>query len=152
MCIRDRYIVEVFEPKVKENTEYIGFTGKWWRKYISKTLYKKIQEYIKKHPNRELVFVRKARKSHVYYWLNGFRSYLKKAYEKIGIREEYFFKRPIHALRHTGAHRLLKLTNYNYSLVAEIGGWTDEKTLKDCYGKIPSEIIIDIVKKIECLS
>ena len=74
---------------------------------------------------------------------------MKEVYRKIGIREKYFYHRPIHALRHIGAHRLLRKTNYNYPLVAELGGWTDEKTLKDCCGKILNEIIIAIVKRID---
>lgn len=145
----DLYIIEVFEPKIKENDEYLGYTGKWWRKYVTKSLYERIQEYRRKNADRTLIFVKKDKQTYVYYWLRGFNRYLKKVYKDVDIKEEYFYKRPIHALRHIGAHRLLQLTNYNYSLVAEIGGWTDEKTLKDCYGKIPNELITKIIRNLE---
>ena len=45
---------------------------------------------------------RKDTKTHVLYWLSSsrhpkdtFRAYLKKVYEEIGIRERYFYKRPV---------------------------------------------------------
>ena len=35
----DLHVLEVFEPKVKEGDKYLGRVGKWWRKYIPKSLY-----------------------------------------------------------------------------------------------------------------
>jgi integrase len=111
---------------------------------------------MEEHPNRTLMFAEKDAKTHVLYWLNlnkhskdSFRAYLKKVYETIGIRERYFYKRPVHALRHIGAHRLLELTNYNYDIVAKLGGWTDTKTLKDCYGEMPDSLIMNVVRQLE---
>jgi len=142
------YVLEVFEPKIKEGDEYLGYVGKWWKKYISKSLYAKIQEWIKQHPQRICLFLDKPTKSQAKIYCNGFGKYLKEVYEKLEIKEEYFYKKPIHALRHVGAHRLLRLTDYNYEIVAKLGGWTDAKTLRDCYGEIPEEFVLKIVSRL----
>jgi len=80
------------------------------------------------------------------------RACLKRIYREIGLRDRYFYSHPLHCLRHVGAHRLLKKTKYNYGIVAKLGGWKDEKTLKDCYGEIPDEVILSVVKSLEGVS
>lgn len=57
----------------------------------------------------------------------------------------YFFDKPIHALRHIGAHYWLKKKKYNHSLVAVIGGWHTVDELKRSYGEIPPEIVIEMI-------
>ena len=150
------HILEVFEPKIKANQHHLGYVGKWWRKYITRGLYERIQDFIQEHPKRTLLFAEKPTKTYVLYWLGSglyyhksFRAYLKKVYRKAGIREEFFYSHSVHSLRHVGAHRLLRKTNYNYSLVARLGGWTDEKTLKDCYGRMPDELILNVLRSLE---
>lgn len=55
-------------------------------------------------------------------------------YKMIGLTHEYFFMRPLYALRHCGAHLWLRRTNYNYNAVASMG-WEDINTLRQFYGK-----------------
>lgn len=66
---------------------------------------------------------------------------LRRAYAAVGATNEYFSKKPIHALRHCGAQRLLEKTNFNRAVVAELGGWEAEKTLEDHYGGVPEDIV-----------
>lgn len=66
---------------------------------------------------------------------------LKAAYRDAEITGEYFFIHPIHALRHSGAQRLLEKTQFNRAVVAELGGWEAEKTLEDHYGGVPVDIV-----------
>jgi len=147
--VENLYIIKVFEPKVKANDEHLGKVGKYWTKYISKGLYERIQEYIKEHPKRALLFVDEYGIKAVNEWLNGFRKYMKEVYRKIGITEQYFYSHPIHALRHAGAIRLLELTDWNYELVARLGGWTNAQTLRDCYGAMPEEVVLRVVSRLE---
>ncbi len=49
-------------------------------------------------------------------------------------------------LRHLGAHYWLAKTNYNYGIIAEIGGWHTIDELKKSYGQIPPEKILEIIK------
>jgi len=65
---------------------------------------------------------------------------LKEAYRYAGVVEEYAYKKPIHFLRHTGAHLWLMRTNYDYGLVAELG-WEDINTLRQVYGGMPKEVL-----------
>ena len=51
-----------------------------------------------------------------------------------------------HALRHLGAHYWLSKTNYNYGIIAEVGGWHTIDELKKSYGQIPPEKILEIIK------
>ena len=127
----------------------MGKVGKYWTKYISKSLYQRIQEFIKQHPKRTLLFVDDAKIGLVDDWLNEFRAYMKKVYEQIDITEPYFYSHPIHSLRHSGAIRLLELTDWNYELVAKLGGWTTPQTLRDCYGAMPQDVLMRVVSKLE---
>ena len=46
---------------------------------------------------------------------------------------------PLHIWRHTFAQDCLRATNYNYELVASIGGWKSTKILKENYGEMGIE-------------
>lgn len=48
---------------------------------------------------------------------------------------------PLHFWRHMFAQHMLRATNWNYAAVAQLGGWTDKKTLEDNYGKPPAEVV-----------
>lgn len=50
-------------------------------------------------------------------------------------------REPFHFWRHMFAQHMLRATEWNYVLVAELGGWSDIKTLKDCYGSPPTEML-----------
>lgn len=93
--------------------------------------------------------------------MNGFQPqdiypFLKAAYTAVGVHAmdperpeyDYFQEHPIHCLRHSGAMRLLRHTNYNRAVVAELGGWEAEKTLEDHYGGVPVDVIRAVVGSI----
>ncbi len=63
-------------------------------------------------------------------------------YREAGIREEYFYIKQVHALRHVGAHYWLNRTKYNHAIVSRIGGWKSVQTLIDCYGQPDEDYII----------
>jgi len=48
-------------------------------------------------------------------------------------------------LRHIDAHCWLAKTNYNYGVIAEVGGWHTIDELKKSYGQIPPEKILEII-------
>ena len=73
---------------------------------------------------------------------------LKTVYRRLGISEPYFFAHATHVLRHIGAHHWLGLTNYNYALVAKIGGWDDVNTLIKCYGEMPASVVVAELHKV----
>ena len=50
----------------------------------------------------------------------------------------YFIKKPVHALRHAGAQRLLLATDWNISYVSK-RGWKKAQELSDSYGDMPIE-------------
>lgn len=70
---------------------------------------------------------------------------------KPSIRENpdtgYPMRKPFHTLRHFGAHFWLRKTNYNYGFVARIGDWKTIDELKDSYGEMPPEIILELLEK-----
>jgi len=69
---------------------------------------------------------------------------LKQVYHHLG-KGEYFQNRPNHALRHIGAHYWLSKTDYNFGLIAEVGGWNTMDELKKSYGHIPPEKILEMI-------
>jgi len=163
----NRLIIQVFEPKVKEKDRYFKRLGKWWRKYISKDLWERVTEYMESHKERECLLLNNATEKRSEFWLygekierivndkkksinlhNGFTDALKFAYKQIGITEPYFYEHAIHTLRHIGAHRLLRLTNYNYEIVAKLGGWTTPQIVRDCYGEMPDDVIFQVLDKV----
>jgi len=73
---------------------------------------------------------------------NELRGLLKPIYQKVLNRE---IRQPLHIWRHTFAMHYLRLTGWNYDLVAMLGGWDDTKTLKDCYGKPEIEDVVTFV-------
>jgi integrase len=71
------------------------------------------------------------------------RQTFQKAYKLAGINVH----QPHHIWRHTGAQDLLDATDWNYELVGSILGWSDTKTLKECYGKMGEAIRERALKK-----
>ena len=63
-------------------------------------------------------------------------------YRMADIKEEYFYIKQVHALRHVGAHYWLNRTNYNHVIVSRIGGLKSVQTLIDCYGQPDEDYII----------
>ena len=68
---------------------------------------------------------------------------LKLAYEKAIPELVDEIPMPFHFWRHQFAQHMLRATKWNYTFVAELGGWTEE-VLKRYYGKPPQEVIRDI--------
>lgn len=134
-------IIRVFEPKVKEGDEHMGKRGLLWKKHILRSTWVKLRAFIKKHGRRELVFIERMSIHRQKHWLDDFRAFMKTVYTRAGIDERYFHEHPIHGLRHAGAQRLLEITGWNYGLVARIGGWKSEDTLKNWYGAMPDHIV-----------
>jgi integrase len=69
------------------------------------------------------------------------RKLCKEAYRKFIPELASEIPMPLHFWRHMFAQHMLRATNWNYTLVAMLGGWKDEKTLKDNYGMPPDEIV-----------
>ena len=126
---------------------YESKTNKTWTKYIVNP---RIQQIVTRRAaarsasGRTDLFLNGKSEKEFGAWINA---QLKEVYRRLGLTERYFFNHPTHALRHIGAHHWLRLTNYNYSLVAKIGGWEDENTLKKCYGEMPAEVVISELHK-----
>jgi transposase len=72
---------------------------------------------------------------------NGISKALEETYDLIGTMDKFFHIRPLHALRHVGAQRLLRKTNWNRAITAELGGWESELTLAQHYGAVPAAIV-----------
>jgi len=60
-----------------------------------------------------------------------------------GLDEDaYFFKKPLHAVRHMYAQLWLDETDWDYGIVAELGHWKTIKELEDSYGEKPDSIFV----------
>ena len=63
---------------------------------------------------------------------------------------EYFYKKPVHALRHLFAHIFLNLLDWNYGEVAKIGHWGTISELERSYGEYPKYLLIkNMVKAVK---
>lgn len=67
---------------------------------------------------------------------------------KIGYKNtgNYWFDHAAHVLRHVGAHYWLSKKNYNYGLVAKLGGWNTIDELKNSYGEMPPEVVLELLE------
>jgi len=143
-------ITKVFESKVGKGDSYLWFKrGKWWVKYLPKDLAKRLIDFAKRKGHTKFIFVPDDIKPYQikYEEIKKISKALREAYKYAGVIEPYFYKKPLHSLRHVGAIRWLEATNWNYALVAKIGGWLSVQTLMDCYGGIPQEVVINAVHK-----
>lgn len=71
---------------------------------------------------------------------------MKEIYNHVG-KIEYFEEHPTHVLRHIGAHYWLARKNYNYGLVAVIGGWHTIDELRKSYGEMPPEKVLELIEE-----
>ena len=74
------------------------------------------------------------------------RENLREIYRHVGKSEDYFYTNPFHALRHIGAHYWLEKTNYNYGMIAKMGGWHTIDELKNSYGEMSPEFVIEKIE------
>lgn len=58
----------------------------------------------------------------------------------LGTNQSYLDSHPAYTLRHSGAHRGMRRTGYNATIIASFGH-EDIKTLTDSYAKMPSEML-----------
>jgi len=70
----------------------------------------------------------------------------KQGYHQTG---NYWFDHWYHTLRHVGAHYHLSKTKYNYGYVAVIGGWHTIDELKKSYGKMPPEVLDELLEEFD---
>ena len=75
-----------------------------------------------------------------------FNKVMKELYQFLN-KGEYFLNHPTHALRHLGAQNLLGEHDFNYGLVAVVGGWNTIEELKKSYGEMPQEKVIELMEK-----
>lgn len=61
-------------------------------------------------------------------------------------KTEYFDSHPTHALRHIGEHYWLAKNDYNYGLVAMVGGWNTIDELRKSYGEMPPEKVLEMME------
>jgi integrase len=59
----------------------------------------------------------------------------------------YAMKRPLHLWRHDFAQRMLDATEWNYAIVAKLGGWKSDETLKNNYGEPPPDKVANLAIK-----
>ncbi|MCE9652260.1 MAG: HTH domain-containing protein [Nitrosarchaeum sp.] len=134
VSLKTTYIMTVFETK----TSHIR--GGKWIKYITRKDTQKSIDLIKSRGTSRIYESTLPKyKFHVL-----ISNQLKQIYSHLG-KSVYFQKRPNHALRHIGAHYWLSKTDYNFGLIAEIGGWNTIDELKKSYGQIPPEKILEII-------
>jgi Mn-dependent DtxR family transcriptional regulator len=128
------YIMTVFESK----TSHIR--GGKWIKYITREDTQQSIDLVKSRGNGR-IYESTLPKYKFHIMISN---HLKQIYSYLG-KSIYFQKRPNHALRHIGAHYWLSKTDYNFGLIAEIGGWNTIDELKKSYGQIPPEKILEII-------
>jgi len=100
-----------------------------WTKYLDDELFHALKPLIDKGKLFERVDIVKAR------------NLCKKAYKLFIPELASEIPMPLHFWRHMFAQHMLRATNWNYTLVAMLGGWKDEPTLKINYGIPPQQIV-----------
>ena len=160
-CARSESIIKTQVSRIERHENHTNLqiyeskTEKLWSKVLLTKKYHHAREtelelfgWIEKHKDWKCLFVKEQDKTEVNKVEAKMARILKECYKALGRTDEYFYDKPIHSLRHTGAHLWLRRTNWDYGLVAEIGGWDDIQTLKKCYGAMPPEVVM---AKIESL-
>lgn len=143
------FVMRAFESKTKQHN------GGWWDKFITRPDTIESLKMHKKHNNVFIWSQENTKSSDVR--AGEISEELRKLYHAIGKipnlhelyqdrkdgkppTDNYFFEKPLHSLRHIGAHYWLAKTNYDYGIVAEVGGWMTIDELKKSYGAMPPEI------------
>jgi len=135
-CGKTIYIMNVIESK----TAHIR--GGKWIKYITK---KETQQSIDLLRARGCNKIYESNASRYAFQID-IREKLIQIYKYLGKNTSYFLSHSTHVLRHIGAHYWLAKTNYNYGIIAEVGGWHTIDELKKSYGQIPPEKILEIIE------
>lgn len=128
------YIMTAFETKTRH------IKGGKWLKYITRCDTQKSIDLLKDRGGSR-IYESALPKYRFHIMISD---QLKQIYHHLG-KGTYFQSRPSHALRHIGAHYWLSKTDYNFGLIAEIGGWNTIDELKKSYGQIPPEKILEVI-------
>src|SRR5574340_99483 len=129
------YIMTAHEKK----TRHIK-NGKWF-KYITRPDTQKSIDLLKSRGGTRIY-----ESGQVYYrFTTKISKCMREIYAFLG-KTEYFENHPTHALRHIGAHYWLAKKDYNYGLVAMIGGWNTIDELRRSYGEMPPEEILEMIE------
>lgn len=129
------FVMSVIESKTE------NIRGGKWTKFITRPDTQKSLEIIKRKCDR--IYESKLSE---YSFKKRINQDLSEIYQHLGKTEPYFHQHPSHVLRHLGAHYWLSKTNYNYGIIAEVGGWHTIDELKKSYGQIPPEKILEIIQ------
>jgi len=129
-------LMSVIETKTED------IRGGKWTKYITRPDTQKSLELLKER-NCDRIFESKLAETP---FKTKITQNISEIYAHLGKKEPYFFHHPSHALRHLGAHYWLAKTDYNYGIIAEVGGWHTIDELKKSYGQIPPEKILEIIE------
>ncbi len=128
-------LMSVFESKTED------IRGGKWTKFITRPETQKSLELIK---SRNCNRIYESNLSKFPFKKEMYQKLLE-IYRYLGKTEAYFQHHPSHVLRHIGAHYWLSKTNYNYGIIAEVGGWYTIDELKKSYGQIPPEKILEVI-------
>ena len=131
----DVFLMTVIESKTED------IRGGKWTKYITRPDTQKSLELLKER-NCDRIFESKLAETP---FKTKITQNISEIYAHLGKNEPYFHHHPSHALRHLGAHYWLAKTDYNYGIIAEVGGWHTIDELKKSYGQIPPEKILEII-------
>ncbi len=151
------FILRAFESKTKKHN------GGWWEKFVTRPQTQQSLLLHKKRGNTFLWTPRNSANTTGKHQRADFREVFRNIWRAIGKIPDYeacvakrkdgyketgnyFFDHPVHAVRHIGAHYWLAKTNYDYGIVAEIGGWMTIDELKKSYGAMPPEMKYKKVK------
>jgi len=129
------FLMSVFESKTED------IRGGKWTKFITRPDTQKSLELIKSR-NCDKIYESTLSK---YPFKKEMYQKLSEIYRFLGKNDAYFQHHPSHVLRHIGAHYWLSKTNYNFGIIAEVGGWHTIDELKKSYGQIPPEKILEII-------
>jgi len=130
------FIMTVFESK----TEHIR-GGKWF-KYITRPDTQHSLELLKSRGANRIFESKLPQRA----FQDKISEQLREIYRHIGKNSSYFSEHATHVLRHIGAHYWLSKKDYNYGLIAEVGGWHTIDELKKSYGQIPPEKILEMIE------
>lgn len=129
------YLLTAYETK----TQHIR--GGRWNKFITRQDTQKSIDLLRSRGVSKIY----ESKVGLYRFQSEINKKLAEIYNHVGKAGNYFLLHPTHVLRHLGAHYWLSKTNYNYGIIAEVGGWNTIDELKKSYGQIPPEKILEII-------
>lgn len=100
-----------------------------WIKHLDDQLLYELQPLIEKGKLFEDIDIDRAREL------------CKEAYRKFIPKLAKDIPMPLHFWRHLFAQMMLRATDWNYTVVARLGGWKDKNTLESSYGLPPEAVV-----------